>query len=338
MSAKVSLAVAICNVAQYIEQCVRSLYEQTLDDIEIVLVNDCSPDNSIEIALRVLEEYPNRKSQVRVINHEKNEGIANTKRDGILEATGEYVMIIDGDDYVDRRMTEVMYAKAMETGADMVITDFFRVDKDSRVVDTLVLDGVTGDGDNVRNDMINRRVPPFHWTKLIKKSLYEENNVVWPQNSFGEDTVLCVVTAYNAKRIVHVNEPLYYYRYSATSISRKGQTEEICMRRYNDFKLNFSIAWQFLKGEGVDGKYKRGKMINKIRVKNRLLPVTDKRKYRKLWWNTYSEINWVLLFGNKDYKPTYREWVWVAAIMMGVYPRYKKRLHSKRFLPSVEWV
>ena len=72
MSPKVSFVVAIYNVAQYIEQCVRSLYEQKLENIEIVLVDDCSPDNSLEIALRVLDEYPHRKPQVKVVRHEKN--------------------------------------------------------------------------------------------------------------------------------------------------------------------------------------------------------------------------------------------------------------------------
>ena len=105
---KVTISVAIYNVAPYIEECVRSLYEQTLEDIEILLVDDCSPDDSIEIAMRVLEEYPERKGRVRAIRHPQNQGTSDTKRDGILEAQGEYVIVIDGDDYVDRRMAEVM--------------------------------------------------------------------------------------------------------------------------------------------------------------------------------------------------------------------------------------
>ena len=335
---KVTISVAIYNVAPYIEECVRSLYEQTLEDIEILLVDDCSPDDSIEIAMRVLEEYPERKGRVRAIRHPQNQGTSDTKRDGILEAQGEYVIVIDGDDYVDRRMAEVMYAKAVETGADMVISDFARVYAHGQVVSTLVPDGVIGDGDNVRRDLINRRVPPFNVTKLIKKSLFVDNDVVWPQKCFGEDTVFNVVSAYYAKRIVHVDEPLYYYRYNTVSISHKKMSVESCIRNYDEFKLNFTISWDFLRREGADGQYRRGEIINKLRTKNRLLPVTDQRKYRRLWWKTYPEINKILLFGNKYYKSTYREWVWIIAIMLGLYPRYKKRLHRRRFLPSKEWV
>lgn len=338
MSVKVSFAVAIYNVADYIEECVRSLYEQTLNEIEIILVDDCTPDDSIDIALKALEDYPNRKSQVRVIRHEQNQGSAITKREGIMNATGEYVIGIDGDDYVDKRMAALMYAKAVETGADMVICDYYRVIGDQLVADTQVPDGVIGNGENVRRDLIHRRLPPFHWTKLVRRNLYENDNIVWPIGSLGEDTVFTVVTTYYAKSIAHVKEPLYFYQYSASSITRGNHSEEKCMRNYNDFKQNFTIAWDFLKREGVSEKYKRGEVINKLRTKNRLLPVTDKWKYRKLWWKTFPEINKVLLFGNDCYKATYKDWVWVVAIMAGLYPRYKRKLRSRRYLPTGEWI
>ena len=115
-------------------------------------------------------------------------------------------------------------------------------------------------------------------------------------------------------------------------------TAESCMKNHQEFKQNFTIAWKFLEREGADRQYKRGEIVNKLRTKNRLLPVTNEFKYRRLWWNTYPEINKVLLFGNKYYKPTYREWVWIVAIMLGVYPRYKKKLHSRQYLPSREWI
>lgn len=337
MDIKVTFAVAIYNVAEYIEECVRSLYEQTLDNIEILLVDDCTPDNSIDIALKALEDYPNRKSQVKIIRHEQNQGLSNTRRDGILAASGEFIILVDGDDYVDRRMAALMYAKAVETGADMVICDFYRLKGNRLVVGTQVPDGVLGDGENVRRDLIHRRVPPFQWTKMVRRNIYE-NNIVWPQKCLGEDTVFNVVSAYYARRIVHVDKPLYYYRYNTASISHKKMSVESCMRNYNEFKQNFTIAWDFLRREGVDGQYRRGEIINKLRTKNRLLPVTDQRKYRRLWWKTYPEINKILLFGNKYYKSTYRDWIWIISIMLGLYPRYKKWLHRRRFLPSKEWV
>ena len=119
---KVSFVVAVYGNAAYIERCVCSLYGQTLEDIEIVLVDDCSPDDSIDIALRTLEEYPERKQQVKVVRHKENTGSHIVRKDGALAATGEYAIIVDGDDTVDVRMAEVLYAKAKETPSESIIT------------------------------------------------------------------------------------------------------------------------------------------------------------------------------------------------------------------------
>ena len=333
---KVTISAALYNVASYVEDCVRSLYGQTMDDLEILLVDDGSSDGSIDIALRVLEDYPDRKPQVRVIRHEQNQGTSATKRDAILNAKGEYVIVIDGDDWVDTRMVEKLYDKAQETAADMVFCDYWRVRGDEKWTDSLVRYGVIGDGDNVRNNIIDRRIPPYNVLKLIRKSIFTDNPVVWPQRCFGEDTVISVVSAYYARRIAHVREPLYY-RINSNSICHREMTEQHCMRVYNEFMQNINITIDFLVREGVAEKYGRGIIINKIRTKNRLLPVTRKRKYRKLWWHTYPEINRILLFGNKYYRPSYREWVFVAAVMLGLYPANRERLRSPRLKLSQEW-
>ena len=129
---KVSFIVAVHKVAEYIERCVRSIYEQTLEDIEIILVDDCTPDNSIEIAKRVLADYPHRASQMKVLRHEKNTGLKGVRKDGVKVAEGEYVIFVDGDDYLDVRMGEMMYSKAIEEEAEMVICGFWWYRKDGR--------------------------------------------------------------------------------------------------------------------------------------------------------------------------------------------------------------
>ena len=124
MSAKVSFIVAMYNVATYIEQCARSLFAQTEKDLEFIFVADASPDNCTEIVRRVMGEYPERVPQVKIVRHEQNKKIIETRRDGLSAATGEYVTFIDGDDYVEPRHAELMYAKAVQSDADCVICDF----------------------------------------------------------------------------------------------------------------------------------------------------------------------------------------------------------------------
>lgn len=330
MAPKVSFIVAIYNVGQYIEQCVRSLYEQTLEDIEIILVDDCTPDDSIAIALRTLEDYPGRKSQVRLIRHEENKGLSLVRKEGLMEARGEYMMYVDGDDFVDVRLGELMYAKAVEKDADMVICDFYRLKEDSCRPDTVLSDGIVGDGENVRSDIINRRVPLFLWVRMIRRSVFIDNEIAWPVRNMGEDTVISTVAAFYSKRFAQVDIPLYYYRYNPASIS-KDLTEIRCVNNLHDFKCNVEVYLRFLNDKGVADKYGYGIFVNKMRTKNRVLRHVGRREIRKLWLRTYPEANWTFLFGNKYYKSSYREWVWLFAIAFGLYPRLKKHLWSKRF-------
>lgn len=174
---KVSFSVPVYNVSSYIEKCVRSLYEQTLDDIEIVLVDDGTPDDSIEIALRILEEYPNRKEQVRIVRHEHNLGIAETKKDCLLEARGEYIIVVDSDDYVDVRMSELLYNKAKKTDADMVVCDLFIVTKTEMKRRSVAPEGVERNGENIREDTLTRKAMPYMGCRMVrKKSLMRMNS------------------------------------------------------------------------------------------------------------------------------------------------------------------
>ena len=105
---KVSVIVPIYNVEAYIERCAISLFEQTLDDIEYIFVNDCTPDNSMMILSEVLSRYPQRKEQVRIINQPKNQGAAKAREDGIKEARGEYIIHCDSDDWVDKNIYQLL--------------------------------------------------------------------------------------------------------------------------------------------------------------------------------------------------------------------------------------
>ena len=124
---KVSIVIPVYNVEKYIERCVRTLFAQTLDDLEYIFVDDCSPDNSIDVMLKVLEEYPVRKPQVKLIRHEINQGVSQSRQDGVEAATGEYIIHCDPDDWVELDMYEQLYTKAKETNADLVLCDYYEV-------------------------------------------------------------------------------------------------------------------------------------------------------------------------------------------------------------------
>ena len=117
---KVSVLVPVYGVEKYIERCVRSLFEQTYPDLEYVFVNDCTPDNSIEILKKVKEEYPQKKDAVRFVNHAKNRGLAAARNTAYDNVTGDFVTIVDSDDWLELDAVEALVKKQGETCADIV--------------------------------------------------------------------------------------------------------------------------------------------------------------------------------------------------------------------------
>ena len=94
---KVSVLVPVYGVEKYIERCARSLFEQTLDDMECIFVDDCTPDDSMQVLVKILSEYPRRKEQVKIIHHETNQGLPAARQSGLKIATGEYIAHCDSD-------------------------------------------------------------------------------------------------------------------------------------------------------------------------------------------------------------------------------------------------
>ena len=123
---EVSVIVPFYKAEKTIEKCARSLFEQTLDDIEFLFVDDCSPDGSLRVLETVLEDYPSRKSQVRILKTDSNSGSALARVLGIEKAAGEYLIHCDGDDEVERTMYKTMSEKARQEDSDFVWCDFFR--------------------------------------------------------------------------------------------------------------------------------------------------------------------------------------------------------------------
>ena len=126
---KVSVIVPVYNVEAYLDQCVKSILSQTLEDIEVLLINDASTDGSLEIA----RSYEN-DARVRVLD-KPHGGLGDTRNYGVARATGEYLAFVDSDDWVDPEMLETVYAAAKEHSADLVVFNYMRenlIDGESR--------------------------------------------------------------------------------------------------------------------------------------------------------------------------------------------------------------
>lgn len=223
---KVSVCVPIYNVEKYIEKCARSLFEQTLDDIEYIFVNDCTPDNSLDILQRVLDEYPQRKSQVLIISHDANKGIASVRNTGLKQATAKYLIYCDGDDWVEPDMYQKLYEKAEDCGADMVWCNY------DTTLDPIQKFSPTTEVQLSGEEYIKLIcLGQFHGStcnKLIKKDIYDKYSLSFPDGyNMMEDVTVIFQILHYAQKIINVPQILYHYVQHGDSITRAPHVIDI---------------------------------------------------------------------------------------------------------------
>lgn len=208
---KVSVIVPMYNVEKYIGKCADSLLGQTLEDMEFIFVNDCTPDNSVEILSRVIDNYPNRKSQVRIVNLRQNRGLSKARFAGLQFVTGLFVAHCDGDDWVEPGMYERLYDTAEREGADVVVCDHLRDYPDGREVLAKGMREV--DRIDILGGVLSRRVSVSMCDKLIRKSVYDRYGLTWVDGiNLGEDFLFNIKMFSNLLRVSYLPEALYHYR------------------------------------------------------------------------------------------------------------------------------
>lgn len=211
---RVSVVIAVYKVEEYIAQCCHSLFAQTLENIEYIFVDDCSPDRSMDIVQSVLSEYPHRKDFVKIIRHQRNLGVSRTREDGVKAATGEYIIHCDPDDWVELDMYEQMYNKAIVEDADMVFCDVWWHYPDDQTPYYKSETPKELTGRSILASCFYAQQPIIHcslWNKLIKSSLY--HNVEWPNDiKYGEDMVVCVQILRLPIKLGNMAHAYYHYR------------------------------------------------------------------------------------------------------------------------------
>jgi len=218
---KVSILIPIYNCEKYLEKCINSAISQTLDDIEIILINDGSIDSSIDI----INKFSGDK-RVKVIN-KTNSGYGASLNIAIKEASGEYISILEADDFMDSSMLEKLYSKH---GADVVKSSFRFYPSLEEY--NLNLQGIYALDD--APEMIN--IKPSVWSAIYKKDFLIKNNIFFQETKGAsyQDVSFQFKTQYCAKNIKFINEALYNYRIDNpnSSVSAKGKVGAII----NEFK------------------------------------------------------------------------------------------------------
>ncbi len=248
---KVTIITPIYNAEKYIEKCAVSLFEQDFENIEYIFVNDCTPDSSMGGVERVLEKYPNRKPNVKIIHHEENKGSGATRKTGIENATGEYTIQIDSDDWVELDMISELYKKAKETNADIVACDYFENTKGKDIYIKQNYEGLSPQ--EVVKEFYNGNIHSSMANKLIKRSLYTANAIYPPTEiSWHEDMWLNTRLFTVAETLAYVPKAFLHYRRDNSYSTLHTLTN----KHIEDFKFFATTTKSFLQEHKVYHTYK----------------------------------------------------------------------------------
>lgn len=230
MDKLVSIVVPIYGVEKYIAQCARSLFEQTYDNIQYIFVNDCTKDNSIILLKEIIELYPNRKSQVLIIEKEKNEGLPLARKTGMQYVKGEYVMLLDSDDWVETTMVEQMLNAIVAENTDVVYCDYYRNSDTQTPINCIELSNTK---EYIKN-MFLLRAPAQTWNKIYRTELFDD--VEFPVKSMHEDLYINLQVMSYAKSVSHLRQNFYHYRNNPDSITHnyplEQSIENLCLMRH----------------------------------------------------------------------------------------------------------
>lgn len=288
---KISVIVPIYGVEKYIERCAKSLFGQTLDDIEFIFVDDCTPDNSIKILEGVINEHRlsfiERSWTVKVERMPKNSGLAAVRKYGLQLATGGYIVHCDSDDWMEPNMCEILYRKACESNADLVFCDYF-INSDEK--ETLFKrDNIDFKNKNevFQYALVNSILNPV-WGLMAKRVLYD--NILYPTGNMSEDKTLCIQLIYFSRKISFCPSFLYHYRLTPGSILRTNDMKSI-IRKFKDIEQNRKIIKEFAERYGLLEKYPKQFQSFFFQTKKSLNGYLNDELCRFLWNNSFPEYN-----------------------------------------------
>lgn len=230
---KVSIIVPVYNVEKYLAKCLDSLVNQTLKDIEIIVVNDGTKDNSQVIVDKYVKKYPNK-----VFSYiKKNGGLSSARNYGVKKATGEYIGFVDSDDYVDLNLFKEMYEKGLKNDCDVVGCQVKYVYHDKETYN--VIDSSLFNKSIVDSPEILLQLKSYAPNKIYRREFWVENNFSFPIQYF-EDSALIYNVLLMANKIECVYDSFYYYnRTNETAITKIADDRAYDIFKSCDSILNF---------------------------------------------------------------------------------------------------
>ena len=305
---RVSVIVPVYNVEDYIEKCLESLVHQTLTDLEIIVVNDGSPDNSEKIIKKYEKKYKNIKYVVK-----ENGGLSDARNYGLKYATGEYIAFLDSDDYVTEDMYQMMYIKAKSEDFDMVVCDINYLYPDK----TLRVDaGIKEDTTDIKKTYLT--IQPAAWNKIFKKDLFK-HKVLFKKGVWFEDVEFIYRLLPYVKSIGVIHEPFNQY------VQREGSITNTVNPKIYDYISNMNGVVDYYKKNKIYDEYKKELEYAYVRY----IYATFIRSIAKYDYEEYKKGVKEAIKNVKEHFPHYRRNSYFYKSLKGLYMVFFNRLIAK---------
>lgn len=304
---EISVISPVYGVADFIGRAVRSMMEQTIDNVEFIFVDDCTPDYSIDILREVIEEYPHR--QVRILRHDKNRGLPAARNTGLKATRGRYIFHWDSDDFADPDLLERLYIKAETEKCDYVWCDWYLTfGSNSR----MMLQPSVFSPREALSIALAGGMKYNVWNKLVARRLYDGNNIKFPEGySMGEDMTMIKLLA-KSQKVGHVAKPLYHY----IRTNSGAMTQVYSSRHLNELRHNTTDLCEYLSREIADKSIIQELEWFKLNVKLPFL-FTGRKSDMKLWRSWYKESDKYIMSNRRQALRT-RLLQWTAAHHLGI--------------------
>lgn len=261
----ISIIVPVYNVEKYLDRCVASILNQDYQNIEIILVEDGSKDNSLKIAQRLERNYESVKL------YTQNAGVSAARNLGISKANGEFIMFVDSDDYIAENCCSVAINVQEKYNADIVFFDFIRINGENNILHSLNRSSGKISKEDSMCYLVNNS---YVWGKIYKKEMF--NNIKFPVGKYYEDLSTTYKVFEHAEKIIYIKEALYNYIETGQSIVGSKDSKQITDQFDADYQL-----FEFLKNNypTVYAKCKNDLIIKSLRYCTFAGPKYDKELF-----------------------------------------------------------
>ncbi|MGN1419460.1 MAG: glycosyltransferase family 2 protein [Acutalibacteraceae bacterium] len=239
-----SVIIPVYNVEKYISKCLDSVLAQNFDDFEIIAVNDGSIDGSAEI----LCQYEKKTDKLKVISQE-NKGPGGARNTGINKAVGDYLIFLDGDDYIEKNMFNELDNCLLEHNVDILVFDGFRVTEDGTPIGTITFPDYKTKYTDISNKQF-QLLDAAVWSKTFKRTLFVENKIRFPENLWYEDFATVFRVSLFTEKIGYLKKPFYNYVQQSESITHSSN-----IAKASEIMKSFDIYVEGFKETGSFDRY-----------------------------------------------------------------------------------